>query len=464
MASLLYRLTLTGFYLILDCICVFLSVLSSYGIYHLFGLGKEVTYGFSTLLFFTAIMAVSACMTMFLFGAYRRESGILNVLEVRNVILGILTCFAVTNSFFFMIRFAPSRYVVILSFLMMLILIPLARSTVYSYIVGRLPKPFHRKVLIYGAGELGQRLFREIHNSPRLLLRVCGFIDDDPYKKGDCFSPCGFQTNHECRVLGNRNDLPYLVHIHEIDEIYIAVSNITNEKLRELFDLCRKLTVNIAFVPFLQEIFAHRIKLEHVGNIPLVREQGILGTPHYRKIKRIMDLSICALLGIMLLPFMAIAAIAIKLDSSGPVFFKQKRVGKDGKLFNMYKFRSMHVNAPKYAVNPDSHDDPRITRVGRFLRKTSMDELPQILNVFRGEMSFVGPRPEMPFIVEQYDDIHKERLNVLPGITGLWQLSGDRKKAIHENMEYDLFYVYNRSFFLDVTILIQTLIFAFRGI
>ena len=124
----------------------------------------------------------------------------------------------------------------------------------------------------------------------------------------------------------------------------------------------------------------------------------------------------------------------------------------------------MFPDAPKYAINPHSLDDPRITRVGRLLRKTSLDELPQLVNVFKGEMSLVGPRPEMPFIVEQYDTEHKERLKALPGITGLWQLSGDRKKTIHENMEYDLYYLYNRSFFLDVTILFQTLVFAFKGL
>jgi lipopolysaccharide/colanic/teichoic acid biosynthesis glycosyltransferase len=124
----------------------------------------------------------------------------------------------------------------------------------------------------------------------------------------------------------------------------------------------------------------------------------------------------------------------------------------------------MFPDAPPYAINPDSLDDPRITRVGRFLRRSSLDELPQLMNVLKGEMSLVGPRPEMPFIVEQYNAEHKERLKALPGITGLWQLSGDRRKAIHENMEYDLYYLYNRSFFLDVTILFQTLVFAFKGL
>ena len=122
----------------------------------------------------------------------------------------------------------------------------------------------------------------------------------------------------------------------------------------------------------------------------------------------------------LLLPVISIIALAIKTDSKGPVFFRQDRVGKDGRIFQIYKFRSMLTDADPYSVNPSDQNDPRITRTGRFLRKTSLDELPQIINVLKGDMSFVGPRPEMPFIVAEYDEIHKERLKVLPGITGLW--------------------------------------------
>ena len=464
MGKFMYRLTLTGFYLFLDCVCILFSVLLAYSTYHFFNLGMEVTYEFSTLVSFSLALAVVGCVILFIFGAYRRESGILNVQEVKNVILGILTCFAITNTFFFAIQFAPSRYIMVLSFLFMLFLVPLARSIAYTTLVTRLPKVFQRRILIYGAGKLGQRLYREIHNSPRLLLKVCGFIDDDPDKKGRCFSPCGFQTDYECRVLGNRDDLPHLTQTLGIEEIYVGVSNISNGKLNQLLDMCRILNLDVAFIPCLHEIFSYRVRLENVGNLPLVREQGILSPSHYDRAKRIVDLGLCILMGILFLPVMAIIALAIKLDSPGPIIFKQKRVGKNGLLFDLYKFRSMFPDAQQYAVNPHSLDDPRITGVGRLLRKTSFDELPQLLNVLKGEMSLVGPRPEMPFIVEQYNTEHKERLKALPGITGLWQLSGDRKKTIHENMEYDLYYLYNRSFFLDVTILFQTLVFAFKGL
>jgi exopolysaccharide biosynthesis polyprenyl glycosylphosphotransferase len=464
MGKIFFRMTLTGFYIFLDCVCIFFSVLVAYGTYHFFNLGKEVTYEFSALIPFSLALALVGCVILFIFGAYRRESGILNVIEVRNVILGILTCFAITNAFFFAVQFAPSRYIMVFSFLFMLITLPLARSIAYKVLVQRLPKVFQSRILIYGAGNLGQRLYREIHNSPRLLIKVCGLIDDDLDKIGRCFSPCGFKTDYECRVLGNLDDLPQLTQTLEIEEIYVAVSNISSDRLKQLLEICRELNLGVAFIPCLHEIFSYRVRLENVGNLPLVREQSILNPSLYDRAKRSIDIGLCVMVGILALPVMAIISLAIKLDSPGPILFKQKRVGRYGLLFDLYKFRSMFADSPPYAVNPGSLDDPRITRVGRFLRKSSLDELPQLVNVLKGEMSLVGPRPEMPFIVEQYDAEHKERLKALPGITGLWQLSGDRRKAIHENMEYDLYYLYNRSFFLDVTILFQTFVFAFRGL
>jgi lipopolysaccharide/colanic/teichoic acid biosynthesis glycosyltransferase len=129
----------------------------------------------------------------------------------------------------------------------------------------------------------------------------------------------------------------------------------------------------------------------------------------------------------------------------------------------MYKLRTMYVDTPVQMLTPDSADDPRITRVGRFLRRTSLDELPQLLNVLKGNMSLIGPRPEMPFIVETYTEYQRHRLTVLPGITGLWQISGDRALQIHENLEYDLYYIANRSLSLDLAILFQTAFSVIRG-
>jgi lipopolysaccharide/colanic/teichoic acid biosynthesis glycosyltransferase len=184
---------------------------------------------------------------------------------------------------------------------------------------------------------------------------------------------------------------------------------------------------------------------------------------HYAVAKRIVDVIGSTVLLLLLAPLLFLIAVMVWLNSPGPVFFVQKRVGRNGELFDMYKFRSMHTTAPRYELSPTQSSDPRITAVGRFIRRTSLDELPQLINVFVGNMSLVGPRPEMPFIVRRYDSRQRQRLKVVPGITGLWQLSADRGLPIHENIHYDLTYIENRSFFMDLAILIHTPFRVLRG-
>ncbi len=164
--------------------------------------------------------------------------------------------------------------------------------------------------------------------------------------------------------------------------------------------------------------------------------------------KRLLDLVGSSALMLLFAPLAALIAGLVKFSTPGPVFFRQERVGKEGLLFPMYKFRSMYVDAPKYGYSPTAGEDPRVTPVGRFLRRTSLDELPQLINVWLGQMSLVGPRPEMPFIVEGYTPLQQQRLAVKPGITGLWQISADRAFLIHENIEYDVYYLSNNPRFL----------------
>src|SRR5207248_5747904 len=154
-------------------------------------------------------------------------------------------------------------------------------------------------------------------------------------------------------------------------------------------------------------------------------------------------------IAIFMLPLMLCLALAIYIESGRPALFVQTRIGKNGRPFNLYKFRTMRVDASAYDYSPVTPEDPRITRIGRWLRRISFDELPQLLNVIRGDMSLVGPRPEMPFIVQQYTPLERHRLPVSPGITGLWQLSADRAFLIHENIEYDLYYLRNQNFCMD---------------
>lgn len=212
----------------------------------------------------------------------------------------------------------------------------------------------------------------------------------------------------------------------------------------------------------------------------VVFRKGRLVLSLYWLAKRVFDVLFSALVLLLLSPLFVLVAILVKLDSEGPVIFRQKRIGQDrrngnnqrisntdrrqvnqkGKPFTIYKFRTMGVDSPRYAATPDGDDDPRLTRMGRLLRRACIDELPQLFNVLNGDMSFVGPRPEMPFIVQTYNSLHCRRLQVKPGLTGLWQLKGSRKVPIHKNLHYDLHYIKKQSLWLDFKIILQTMLFA----
>ena len=184
----------------------------------------------------------------------------------------------------------------------------------------------------------------------------------------------------------------------------------------------------------------------------------------YDALKRALDIAAASLLLLVTGIPMLFAALAVMLDTRGPVLFRQTRIGTHGKPFTIFKFRSMHTDMCGYRTSPSDSHDPRITRVGRWLRKTSIDELPQLLNILRGDMTLVGPRPEMPFIVAKYSEIQMRRLAVKPGLTGIWQISDDRRYPIHENMHYDLYYLKYRSISLDIAIMLHTALFAVRGV
>ncbi|WP_124728322.1 sugar transferase [Staphylospora marina] len=206
------------------------------------------------------------------------------------------------------------------------------------------------------------------------------------------------------------------------------------------------------------------MRAERIAGSGMSISRNVTRSRYFRYVKPVLDWTLGMLLLLLVLPVMAIIAVAIKLDSPGPVIFRQPRVGKDGREFCIFKFRTMYRDVPKQGRSPQSSDDPRITRVGRFLRRTSLDELPQLINIIRGEMSLVGPRPEQKMIVEQYyTDYEKQRFLVKPGITGPWQLSGDRTRPIHENLHYDFEYIETASFMKDLYLILSTVKVMFRS-
>ncbi len=185
-----------------------------------------------------------------------------------------------------------------------------------------------------------------------------------------------------------------------------------------------------------------------------------LSRPHprsYRVGKRALDVLASSILLLLLSPILLVTALLVRVTSRGPVLFRQTRIGEDGRPFMLYKFRSMHVDAPAYAKTPENDDDdPRVTQLGRYLRPSSIDELPQLLNVLKGDMSLVGPRPEMPFIVDTYTTEQRRRLRARPGMTGLWQISPARFEPIHENLQYDFYYISHASLTLDLNVIART--------
>jgi exopolysaccharide biosynthesis polyprenyl glycosylphosphotransferase len=320
------------------------------------------------------------------------------------------------------------------------------------------------KVLIVGASETGMRLAGVIEAFQGKIYNVIGFVDDiDP-----CFIPPSLN------IIGGKKDLVRLVEEKDVQLVMIAVSEGRMEEIDELLTELYPLPVRIYLVPDLLKITILHSEVDTVGDITVIgiREPVIQGLQWVAK--RTLDVLVSALVLILCSPLMLIIAIAIKLDSRGPVIFKAQRVGANGNLFRMLKFRTMVADAEKLQikvmrVNEDgqtvykSKDDPRITRIGRFLRRTSLDELPQLINVLIGEMSLVGPRPEQPFITKNYEGWQWLRLSVPPGITGLWQISGRSDLPMHLNTRLDIHYARNYSLLLDLKILFRTAFVVLQG-
>jgi exopolysaccharide biosynthesis polyprenyl glycosylphosphotransferase len=320
-----------------------------------------------------------------------------------------------------------------------------------------------QKVLIYGAGSTGRHLFSALARSPKLGLNPVALVDDNRNLAGQDVFEYGYKRQQSAPVMAGPLTSE-LIREHSASLVVVGIPSLSQESLQEIATQAFAAGAKVAFVPQLScgsDALTDCVDIDGVLIASLEAPPAKLG---YDTLKRAFDFACAATLMVLTAPAWALIAALIRWDSPGPVLFQQLRVGRNGGNFKLYKFRSMYVEAPQYELHPSTAEDPRITRVGRWLRRTSLDELPQLVNVFKGDMSLVGPRPEMPFIVEQYTERHRQRLKVIPGLTGLWQLSADRAFLIHENIHYDLYYIRNRSFFMDLAILLHTLVFAMKGI
>ncbi len=325
--------------------------------------------------------------------------------------------------------------------------------------------------LVVGRGNEASLFIREMRERPSLGYRVIGVVDTR--------SVDGHLKYEDVPVIGTLESLPELIRDSGANEVIIADADVDADKLFEVMIRCgRRRGVEFRLAPSLFNCLPRKTEIDQIGVLPMIRLFREPLSSSARVLKRSFDLIVSALATVLLLPLWLLIALFIKLDSKGPVFYTQERVGMDGRLFLLLKFRTMKAGADSQLhreyqkafiagraeanLGDDAKPtykllaDPRITRVGKVLRRTSLDEVPQLLNVLSGDMSVVGPRPPIPYEVEAYELWHRKRLDMKPGLTGLWQVSGRNRLPFEEMVRLDLFYIENWSLLLDLKIILRT--------
>ncbi|GAC1331567.1 MAG: undecaprenyl-phosphate glucose phosphotransferase [Candidatus Dormibacteria bacterium] len=313
------------------------------------------------------------------------------------------------------------------------------------------------RALVVGTGYGSEALIHRLEMFPEYGYQLVGVLDE--------VLPAGSEYNR-LPVLGNNAELPHVVMNSNVDQVFIALPQVDHRHILRLIAACDDLDVELKIVPDLLEVITGGVVADDIDGLPIVgvRRSRLAGANLV--VKRVFDTIFAVLLLVPGIPLMAAIAVAIRIDSPGPVIYTQDRVGRGGRVFGIHKFRSMVVDAealtgPVFA----SRDDPRATRVGRFLRRTGLDEVPQVFNVLRGEMSLVGPRPERPNFVDQFErEIagYEQRRAVPPGITGWAQLNDLRQDTpIEQRTIYDSYYVENWSLAFDFKILLATFMRVF---
>jgi len=303
--------------------------------------------------------------------------------------------------------------------------------------------------LIVGTGITAIRLLQKLQDHPETGYEVVGFLDD-AWEDG-----CKDVANRP--ILAEIDRLRAVATEHGVSEVFIADPSLGHTRMLSLVLDCEDLGITFRVVTDLFEVLTAGTPIDLIDDLPLVRLGRERVPGYYEPLKRVFDV-VGATAGLLLTaPLIAWCAWKNRRASPGPAFITQERVGRGGERFRLHKFRTMWQDVDRYSVAPVASDDPRVTPYGRWLRGTSIDELPQLWNVLKGDMSLVGPRPEMPFIVEEYDDWQRRRLSVKPGITGLWQILGRKDLPMHANLQYDFYYIRNRSLTLDTSILLRTI-------
>ena len=404
---------------------------------------------------FSAYQGLWVFITIIVLGAFyisglydrRRSYTMVNILDntINGVTLGTLLIFVAVYAARLRIGAFPTT-VLMISWLVNLILI-----SGWRIVLVRFRKVAPRRVLVVGSGEGANSIVEDIKNRPELGYKLIGIVSEEEMKNP------ALGVKHFKSIRNIRR----IVTANKIDEMIISLPPELRREMVDVISQCQGMGVRFKIVPELYEMFLSETDGEDVNGLPLVE---VMGAPIYganELIKRLIDIFVSSVTLLLFLPLILVIMVLIKIGSKGQVLFKQERVGKDGRIFSLYKFRSMTKDAEKYTgpVMAES-DDKRTTKWGRILRKTRFDEIPQLINVLKGDMSLVGPRPERPFFVEQFKKEipgYVQRLQVRPGVTGFAQVHSTYDISARSKLRYDLLYVRKHSLFLDLEIILRTI-------
>jgi len=316
-----------------------------------------------------------------------------------------------------------------------------------------------QRVLIVGAGETGRAVMRNIVAQPELGYVVVGFVDDKPER--------GNRNIGRLKALGGTDRIAEVVGDHAVDEVIITLPWQYHRRIMSIMAQCERARVSVRIVPDMFQMSLSHVDIDDLNGIPLIGLKSVSIRGWNLAIKRAIDMAVAGLGLLVLSPLLLVISVLVRLESSGAAVFRQTRVGRGGRQFTVLKFRTMREGAEQEvealsALNEAGgplfkiRNDPRLTKVGQILRRTSLDELPQLYNVLRGEMSIIGPRPGLPSEVEQYQEWHRKRLETWPGMTGLWQVSGRSDLSFDEMVLLDIYYIENWSLLLDLQIALRT--------
>jgi exopolysaccharide biosynthesis polyprenyl glycosylphosphotransferase len=345
-----------------------------------------------------------------------------------------------------------SRFLIILYWLSMVFCVGAGRVLIRGFQRNLLQKGIGlRKSIIVGTGAKSSELYETIEKFPQLGYKITGFVSLNGADKTE-------------KTLGVLSDIPDIIRRYDVSEILIALEQNEKQMVLDVIKYCSGANVHLKIMPDTYEIVSGLARTNEIYGVPLIEVMPEIMSPAARLTKRIIDIGIAVVLLLLLLPALIVISILIKVTSKGPLFYRQIRVGKNGRQFTMYKFRSMIENAEEYGPEWAGNRDKRITPIGRFIRKTHIDELPQMINVLKNEMSIVGPRPERPYFVEELKKeipYYYKRLSIKPGITGWAQVKFKYDTSVDDvkdKLQFDFFYIENMSLKLDFKIMINTFI------